>query len=559
MFSCIVYTIGVIKIRVMFRIKGWISDDEFRELLKFSDYQGRIDGEASFVINIDKMRKNDVSVEEVIDILSSYGDRITGDAIIRLKRELGDQLDSDAKIVKLYKYGERIIARPNFFFGELYKELKGILWYDKKHKLFYTFPGLLPQLEKKLSVKGIIVKEESPIFQEIALETDIKFKGELRDYQREALDRWVDNNRRGIIALPTGSGKTIIAISAIANLQVTTLIVVFTKEQLHQWISKIKEMTTIPGGLISPFYGEEKRLAPITVTTYQTAYRYYNVFSDRYTFLIVDEVHHLPAEKFRKIAMHMFSKYRMGLSATVIREDGRHVDLFPLMGGVVYYRTPQELVDKGYLAPFVTRIIRVDLKPEEKKEYEELRRRYKMLSQGMTFEELLKKARRGDIKAVNALRLHNKLKQLMHKTRSKIEAAKELVEQELKNNAKILVFTQYVDQAEELGRILNAPVITGNLDTKTRKRVLEEFRKQQSGVLVMTTVGDEGLDIPDVNVGIVVAGTGSRRQFIQRLGRLLRPKPGKTAKLYEIISRDTGEEYQARKRKKITLDDIPKD
>jgi superfamily II DNA or RNA helicase len=144
--------------------------------------------------------------------------------------------------------------------------------------------------------------------------------------------------------------------------------------------------------------------------------------------------------------------------------------------------------------------------------------------------------------------------QLIHRSKAKAEAVKKIVEEELKNNSKILVFTQYVEQARELGEILGAPVLTGETDTRERKRILEEFRSTPRGVLVLTTVGDEGLDIPDVNVGIIVAGTGSRRQYIQRLGRLLRPGTNKVARLYEIVTRGTGEESLARRRRTASLD-----
>ena len=246
----------------------------------------------------------------------------------------------------------------------------------------------------------------------------------------------------------------------------------------------------------------------------------------------------------------------MGLSATVVREDGKHTELFPLMGGIVYYKTPQELVERGYLAPFVNRIVKVDLTEEEKKRYEELKKVYKALAQGLQFQELLSRAQHGDQKAALALKVHSELKQLIHKSAKKLDAVKKIVEKELESESKILVFTQYVDQAEKIGEILKAPVLTGSTEPRLRKKILEEFKASPTGVLVITTVGDEGLDIPDVNVGIVVAGTGSRRQFVQRLGRLLRPRPGKIARMYEIIVRGTEEEAQARRRKKLSLEEL---
>ncbi|RLG89361.1 MAG: ATP-dependent helicase, partial [Thermoprotei archaeon] len=153
-------------------------------------------------------------------------------------------------------------------------------------------------------------------------------------------------------------------------------------------------------------------------------------------------------------------------------------------------------------------------------------------------------------------KIRTALRMLVHNASSKKEAVKRIVEDELARGSKILIFTQYIEQAEKLSEILNAPVITGELDPKTRRNRLEAFKNGISRVLVVTTVGDEGIDIPDANVGIVVAGTSSRRQFIQRLGRLLRPGKGKEARLYEIVVKGTHEEAEARKRKTISITDL---
>jgi len=145
---------------------------------------------------------------------------------------------------------------------------------------------------------------------------------------------------------------------------------------------------------------------------------------------------------------------------------------------------------------------------------------------------------------------------LLAKSTSKIDKAVEIAREEYEKGNKVIVFTQYVDQAREIARRLEALLLTGDTPEEERKRALQEFKYAQRGILVVTTVGDEGLDIPDANVGILVSGTGSRRQFIQRLGRLLRPKPGgKEAVMYEIILEKTTEEFQARKRKTLNLDE----
>jgi len=247
----------------------------------------------------------------------------------------------------------------------------------------------------------------------------------------------------------------------------------------------------------------------------------------------------------------------MGLSATPIREDGKHEELFPLLGGIVYYRSPAELAKMGYLAHYKIYTIKVRLTREEKKLFEDLRKQYRSLIGYSSFQEVLEAAKRGNEQAKKALRIHSQMRMLMARSKAKIDKAVEIAKRELSRGSKIIVFTQYVDQAKTISKALNAYLLTGEVPVDERKRVLRDFREATSGVLVVTTVGDEGLDIPDANVGIIVSGTGSRRQFIQRLGRLLRPKGGDVeARLYEIVLERTPEEAQARKRKKWDINNF---
>ncbi|MEM1619851.1 MAG: DEAD/DEAH box helicase [Fervidicoccaceae archaeon] len=536
---------------VRFRVRGWIDDETFGELLKFSDYLGRDGDEIRFVLNHAKAEKNNYDLREIILFLKNLGDRVDERALRYL-----EEYEEKSRSVELELEGSKVLVRPRVFLGEYAKQLQGLLKYDRARKVFWASLGALPILREKLESLGLSVVDKIGLPEAQPLPNKLSFKGQLRDYQKEALEAWRSSGYRGIIALPTGAGKTLVAIAAMAMLSERTLVVVYTKEQLWQWIEKILELTDAPKAFVAGFYGEEKRLAPITVSTYQTAFRNVEDLGLRFSFLVVDEVHHLPAEKFKTIALNMYSPRRMGLSATVVREDGKHVELFPLMGGVIYHKGAQELAQWGYLAPYVTKLIRVDLTKEEREKFENLKRAYRALVGEIPFKELVTRAQRGDPIASRALKIHSEMLQLVQRSRAKLEALTKIVNEELSRGSKILVFTQYVDQAEELGRMLNACVLTGEMDQKTRRKVLDEFKSAPSGVLVLTSVGDEGLDIPDVDVGIIVAGTGSRRQFIQRLGRLLRPKPGKIARLYEIVTRGTGEESQARRRKRALLDEV---
>lgn len=533
-------------------LRGWLTEEEFKNLIKISDYMGtRSDGSKEFILNLEKAKTNGISEDEIRDLIKKM--EMKGKLLSSTRNNPSNNNTGKMKAQFLLE-GNSILLKPNFFLKGLLGESFDFLNYNKNLKAYEVPPGKFFDILNKLSSLGVEIDDRTSIMKSLQLNFDVKLRVELRDYQSEALEKWKANDKKGIIALPTGSGKTIIGIAAISEVKERTLIITYTKEQLNQWIDMIMKFTNIPSSMISAFYSEEKRLAPITVSTYQTAFRYIDQLSFRYSFLIVDEVHHLPADKFRTIALGMYSPTRMGLSATVIREDGRHVDLFPLMGGIVYYKTPQEMVDRGYLAPYETFIVRVRLTDEERLKYERLKEAYKNITKGMPFKEVLAKAQKGNPVMARALKIHNEMLQIYQKAKEKEKAVVKLVKNELAAGSKILVFTQYIDQAEELGKLLGAKVLTGSTDPKLRKKILEEFRDEKSGVLVLTTVGDEGLDIPDVNVGIIVAGTGSRRQFVQRLGRLLRPGPGKIAKLYEIVTSGTAEEAQMRKRKKLSLD-----
>jgi len=534
--------------RLEFYVDQWLSDEEFYELLKIARYLGREPGKGSrFVLDIDRVIKNGLDVDDVVSILNKYDVELEPEELEYLE----DLLAKSRVRVVVKKYGDEFILEPQGYLGELIDDLKHALVYDRERKVFKIKPMYLFEVIDVLSKRGVKVENQTGLSPYLELPIKLKFLGTLRDYQQEALRAWALNKYRGVVALPTGSGKTVIAIAAMALVNVRTLIVAFTKEQMFQWAEQIRKFTHAPKNLIGFYYSEDKRIAPITITTYQSAYRHITKLSPYFSLLIVDEVHHLPADKFRFIATNSVAPMRMGLSATVVREDGRHKELFPLMGGVVYSKSPSELTAQGYLAPFRIITIKVDLKPDERKRYRELLSAYRSIVGYTSFEEVLRAAKMGDEMAIKAVKIHNELRQLVHNSQSKFGAVKRIVEEELKRGSKIIVFTQYVEQAHKLGEYLGANVITGEINEEVRRRRLQQFRKGLSRVLVVTTVGDEGLDIPDANVGVIVTGTGSRRQFIQRLGRLLRPAPGKEARLYEVVVRNTFEEIESRRRKQL--------
>ncbi len=535
-----------------FVVRGWVSSDVFKKLLSFSDYLGREKGVTIFKISKDKVLERGFSVDHILEVLDEAGADYSEELVEQLEEIKGERLGN--AIVSFD--GEKLYVRFSRYLGSLYDELRSLLLYDRKDRIFYTYPMHYNNLINKLKILGFSVSDLTGFRLGETLRDRIEFVGELRDYQKEAVDSWIKNNFRGIIALPTGSGKTVIGIAALTKASVKTLIILYTKEQLMQWRKSLLRFTNIDESYIGLYYSKEKKIAPITLATYQTAYRSMGKLAPYFTLLLIDEVHHLPAEKFKYIATMSPAFYRLGLSATPYREDGGHVQLFPLMGGVIFFKSPAELAEKGYLAKYKVVTIKVQLSPEEMKEYNELRELYRRYAGGESFENIVKAAKRGNLRAIHALRAHSRMLQIFQKSKAKIDKVKEIVEKELRQGKKIIVFAHYVDLAKKIAEEVDGYLLTGSTNDDERTAILERYRKEDKGVLVVTTVGDEGLDIPDASVGILVAGTGSRRQFIQRLGRLLRPGAGKEAVLYEIVAKGTVEEGQSRKRKRMKLDEL---
>ncbi len=527
------------------RVCRWLSEEEFEELLEYADYVGRTGGCSVFRVSRIKASQRSIEVDDLVAFLSDIGAEFDEGSLRGL-------LSKSRRLAELTYCPEYLCVRFSFFLGEDLREALSEfkLRYRRKDGVFLLHPCYYNPFVETVKRLGIEVVDRTGFLERTELGRRVSLKMVLRDYQREALERWVRNKHRGIVALPTGSGKTLVAIAAIAETGERTLVVVMTKDHVKQWYDEMLKASDIPSELVGFYYSEEKRLAPITIATYQSASKYVSKLAPHFSLLIIDEVHHLPAEKFRAIALGSPAPKRLGLSATPYREDGKHVELFPLMGGVVYYRSPAELAEAGYLAQYEVATVRVNLKPDEKRKYLELKKRYRDLVGWAKFGEILEAARRGDPRAVEALRLATEMRKIVQTSRSKVEKVKEIVEKE--RGSKIIVFAHYVDLARKIAEEVGGLLLTGDVEVSERERILKTFRESREGVLVVTTVGDEGLNIPDAAVGILVAGTSSPREFVQRLGRLLRPGPGKVARLYEVITRGTAEELHARRRKDLS-------
>jgi superfamily II DNA or RNA helicase len=373
----------------------------------------------------------------------------------------------------------------------------------------------------------------------------------LRDYQNQALDAWTANGSRGIIVLPTGSGKTLVGIKAISLLDTPTLVVAPTLDLVDQWRTRLKKEFKTEVGVLG---GGEWDIKALTVSTYDSAYIHADKLGNKFGLIIFDEVHHLPAAGYRNIAEMFASPHRMGLTATFEREDGLHAELNRLVGGKVFEKRVKELTGT-HLSPFRLEKIVVELTEEEKKEYE---RNQKVFSDYLVrinlvirspadFQKLVMRSGR-DPGARKALLARNKARDVAYNSISKMGKLSEILKKH--SGGKIFIFTEHNKLVHRISKEFLIPSITYRTTSKERSETLDRFRSGVYRAVVTSKVLDEGIDVPDADVGIILSGTGSERAFIQRLGRILRKKEGKEAVLYEIVSAETSEVNTARRRKR---------
>jgi superfamily II DNA or RNA helicase len=372
----------------------------------------------------------------------------------------------------------------------------------------------------------------------------------LRDYQRQAIEAWERSEKWGTIVLPTGSGKTYVAIEAMHRLNVPCMVVVPTLDLMEQWAARLEDELRCEAGL---FGGGSHEIKPLTVATYDSAYLRAEQLGNRYPLLIFDEVHHLPAPRYSAIAELFASPFRMGLTATYEREDGLHTALPRLVGDRVYEVAVQELAGR-HLADYELRIIKTELTPEEKREYEAHTRVYRsyLSRRGISlrtpadFRRLVMLSGR-DPGAREALLARHQARLIALNSNAKIKALRGLLRKHIQD--RVLIFTEHNDLVHRISKIFLLPAITHRTSREERRHNLACFRDGTYRAILTSKVLDEGIDVPEANVGIILSGTGSAREYRQRLGRLLRKKKGKRAVLYEIVSRDTSEVASSRKRR----------
>jgi len=351
----------------------------------------------------------------------------------------------------------------------------------------------------------------------------------MRDYQRKAIEVFHAGGSKyggsGVIVLPCGAGKTIVGIGVMQLVGAYTLILVTNTLSIRQWKNEILDKTDIPEEDIGEYSGEKKEIKPITIATYNIVthrkkkggdFTHYHLFSAaNWGLIIYDEVHLLPAPVFR-LTSELQAKRRLGLTATLVREDGLEEDVFSLIGPKKYDVPWKELEKQSWIANAKCIEIRVDMSEELRAQYSvsDDREKYRLASENP----------------------------------AKLDVIKVIMEEHGKNN--ILIIGQYLDQLEKISKKFKLPIITGQTPLSERERLYKAFREGKEPCLIVSRVANFSIDLPDARVAIQVSGTfGSRQEEAQRLGRVLRPKGNDNmAYFYTIVSRDTTEETFAQNR-----------
>ncbi|WP_440771167.1 DEAD/DEAH box helicase family protein [Natronorubrum sp. DTA28] len=389
---------------------------------------------------------------------------------------------------------------------------------------------------------------------------------ELRAYQQEALETWLETDRwsanaaddgsvttapAGVLELPTGSGKTVIALKAIERLSVPTLVVVPTIDLLEQWQRELEREFDCD---IGRFGGGEQRLEPITVSTYDSAYLKADAVGDRFGLVVFDEVHHLGGEGYREIARLLAAPARLGLTATFERPDDAHEIIEEIAGPLVHRVDVDELAG-DHLANYDLKRLEVALTPDEREAYERAQETFAnylarsgiRMQSGSDYQELVKRSG-SDPQAREALLARQRAREIMYGSAAKLEALEGILDDH--REERTIVFTAHNDLAYDVSERFLMPTITHQTGAAERRELLERFRDGTYTRIATSNVLDEGVDVPDASVAVVLSGSGSEREFVQRLGRILRPKTdGSRALLYEVVSEDTGEEGVSSRRR----------
>jgi DNA excision repair protein ERCC-3 len=464
--------------------------------------------------------------ERVIELLAQFSKY---EIPANIKADIYDYMGRYGRL-KLLKEGEHLVlsSPDTALITEIarHKRMEPYLWRQIDAHTLEVDPARRGHIKQELIHIGFPAEdlagytEGAPLSLALRSRTTSNHPFSLRAYQEASVGAFhlggSPSGGCGVIVLPCGAGKTMVGIGVIATLQRSTLILTPNTVAVRQWINELCDKTTIQPDQIGEYTGERKEIRPITVSTYQIlTYRlseggdfpHFSLFTSQdWGLIIYDEVHLLPAPVFR-ITAEIQARRRLGLTATLVREDGREADVFGLIGPKRYDVPWRELERQGWIATAECHEIRISLSHDERLEYAvaEEREKYRLAAENPI----------------------------------KLDIVRHLIAKH--QDDQILIIGQYIDQLKTLAEMLNAPLLTGRTANSQREKLYERFRRGELKRLVVSKVANFAIDLPDANVAIQVSGTfGSRQEEAQRLGRILRPKTdGSFAYFYTIVTRDT--------------------
>ncbi len=385
------------------------------------------------------------------------------------------------------------------------------------------------------------------------LELNSGYELEPYTHQQEALQAWKQSYRQGVVVLPTAAGKTYLAQMAMQATPRTTLIVVPTLDLMHQWYAQMEAaFRDLEVGLLG---GGSRDRSPILIATYNSAAIHAETIGNKYALLIFDECHHLPTDFFKVIAEYAIAPYRLGLTATPERADGSHRFLDTLIGKVVYRKNAKEL-SGGALAQHKIVSIKVKLSQQERTTYDraiQIRNdflRQSNISLGsLQGWQLFVQASARSPQGRRAMLAHREAKEIALGTDAKLRILIDLISKHYPE--RILIFTNDNATVYRISQEFLIPAITYQTPVKERHDILTRFKTGEYKTLVASHVLNEGVDVPDARIAIILSGTGSTREYVQRLGRVLRKGTAKNkqAILYEVITEDTSEERTSQRRR----------
>lgn len=425
------------------------------------------------------------------------------------------------------------------------------LKWDERVKKYRAQAYYYRELILSLRAKNVPYTDQAKNFSPCQLV--LKKEIQPRSYQTQALNHWLKKGSRGVVVLPTGAGKTILAVLAIVQTKRPTLIHVPTLDLMHQWYRVLCDHLTLPIGLLGGGYHE---LQPVTVATYDSALIHVPFKGNQFGLLVFDECHHLPSEQMQYCAISSLSPFRLGLTATPEDRGEREKLMNEICGEFCYQIHIHELTGNT-LAKYEVVTKKIELTEEENKNYLAARKIYtdflkehkidfSLQNKGSTWGQFIRLAHRS-AKGREAFQAYLLQKKISQSAGHKIHAVWELLC--IHQQERILIFTQDNETAYHIGRQFFLPVLTHHTKTKEREHFLNAFRSGEYRVLVTSKVLNEGVDVPEASIAIVFSGSGAVREHVQRLGRILRAKEGKKAILYELISANTGEYFVNQRRR----------